>query len=141
MATKLDKPLIRDTGLMNDGKEVLVMLLPSDTGGTLVFKGKGKHGAGKEIPLSKIYDNQESFSEVDGVEPVGLSKTGFITGLEEFDTITMSKLETRLMILGPEIMTDELKCKIWKVIRDIREDERADLGMRPIGDTRRGQEV
>jgi hypothetical protein len=146
MATKLDKPLIRDTGLTKDGKEVLVMMLPSANGGTLVFKEKGKHGAGTEIPLSKIFENQDSISDVvseskEQKDEKPESKKKLIQGLDTFDTVRMSKLETRLMVLGPEIMTDDLKCKIWKVIRDIREEEREELGMRSIGDTRKGQET
>ena len=121
MATKLDKPLIRDTGLMKDEKEVLVMLLPSADGGTLVFKEKGKHGAGTEIPLAKIFANQESICTSDDTssEPpesqgdvVKMRRKKLIPDLDSFDTIRMADLETRLMILGPEIMTTELKCNV-----------------------------
>lgn len=147
MATKLNKALIRDTGLKDDGKEVVVMLLPSSNGGVLAFKGKGKRGIGFEVPLSFIFNNQDLFS--DGVD-ISLDddtdeedfdpkvKRKLIKGLSSFDTISMADLETRLMVLGSDVMSTDIKCKLWKVIREIREEERSLLGMPEIRDTKRG---
>ena len=131
MATKLDKPLIRDTGLTNDNGEVLVMLLPTATGGSIVFKEKGKHGKGMETPLSDILNGKQSVVEEASEESSEVIQKKPRKKEEisesEFGMIRIGDVKTRLMILDG--ITTEVQCKIFKMLQEIQQEQAEDLGV------------
>jgi hypothetical protein len=122
MATKLTKPLVRDTGLERDGKPVTVTLVPTDIGGMIVFKQKGGRGKGVEIPLMKLLDGA-----------VGTVKRTPVKGTAELaDNVDMSTLEARIMIDGSDEWTPAIKGRFWSIIREMREERREDMGLPPL---------
>ena len=137
MATKLDKILIRDTGLTREGREVIVMMMPSEDGGTMAFKEKGKHGQGETISMKKVMDMAMGlpvFSEAKAT--VEVKKAGKKIDPDDFtgdiDLVDMARLEARLMIAGDEVMTDDVQGKLFAIIREIREDVREEAGLPPL---------
>jgi hypothetical protein len=126
MAIKLNKPLIRDTGLVRDDKLVFVVLVPTDDGGVLAFKQKGKHGKGAEVSLSKVLD--ELNGDVRKSEPPVAKKKA----TPEIDRVDLAALEARIMIDGQDIMTPAVKGRLFAIVREMREERREDEGMTPV---------
>ena len=136
MATTLDKPLIRETGLVRNGKQFLVMLVPSEMGGTVIFKEKGKHGKGIEVALMKMLETASGVTERT-VEPLKV----FVPAPAGVDLVDLGTLETRLMVDGEKVMTPDVKGRLFKIIREIREERREDAGSAPLhlGTTKKGK--
>jgi hypothetical protein len=128
MATVLDKPLIRETGLVNsEGKDVFIMLIPGEEGGVLAFREKGKGGKGFEISLKKVLEALTNGSTPE-VKPVPME------GAEEcVDLVDLSILEPRLMVQAESVMTSEAKAILWEIIREIREERREDMALPSLG--------
>jgi hypothetical protein len=127
MATILDKALVRETGLVNaEGRDVFVMLIPGEDGGTLAFREKGKGGKGIETTLKKIL---EAIS--DGTQPEAVRKPE--EGAEDVvDLIDVAVLESRIMIQHPDVMSTDVKSKLFEIFREIREERREDLALPPL---------
>lgn len=128
MATILDKPLVRETGLVNaEGKDIFIMLIPGEDGGVLAFREKGKGGKGFEISLKKVLEAVVGGSTPE-VKPIPMD------GAEEcVDLVDLSILEPRLMIQAESVMTHEAKTALWEIIREIREERREDMALPPLG--------
>jgi len=133
--TILDKPLIRDTGLSRSDRQVFVVMLPSSDGGIIAFKEKGKHGKGIEISLNRVmglaFGDKDKEPEVKAVPEVKKAKK-FVTADGEGDLVDLATLEARLMIDGMDIMTPEIKGRLFDIIREVREERREELSMPPI---------
>jgi hypothetical protein len=128
MPTILEKPLIRETGLKRDGNDVYVVMLPSDDGGVLAFKEKGKHGKGVEMALSKVMS--DALGTPQAIEkPVVAKKVATEDEEHAVDLIDLGTLESRIMIEGEGMMSTEVKARLWTIIREIREERREEIGM------------
>ena len=129
MATTLDKPLIRETGLKRDDRDVFVVLMPSDDGGTIAFKEKGKHGQGAEVPLSKVMELAlEGQPQIES-KAVNATKRGDSDATGDIDVVDLAILEARLMIANDPILTDSVQGKLFDIIREMREEVREDVGL------------
>lgn len=135
MPTILDKPLIRDTGLSRSDRQVFVVMLPSEDGGIIAFKEKGKHGKGIEISMNRVmglaFGDKDKEQEVKAVPAVHKVKK-FVPADGEGDLVDLATLEARLMIDGMDIMTPEIKGRLFDIIREVREERREELSMPPI---------
>lgn len=122
MATPLNKPLTRETGLMAGDNPVYVTLIPTKDGGAIVFKEKGTRGSGKTIPLKSLIESPTERTPVvvDSEDP-GTA-----------DLIDMATLETRIMIQAGEDMTPAIKGKLQSIVREIREERREEFGLPPV---------
>ena len=129
MVTILDKPLIRETGLVNNGHPVFVMLMPSETGGSIIFKEKGKKGQGVEITLQKVL---ESLTGGDKQEESRMVQKVYEPTPEGVDLVNLGTLETRLLVDGEKVMTPDVKGRVFEIIREIREERREDAGAAPL---------
>lgn len=133
MATTLDKPLIRETGLTVDGRPFMVLLLPSETGGVVAFKEKCKRGKGIEVSLLSILSTALGGKKPDAAaeetpEKVQPKKV-FEGDPSSLDMVDLGSLENRLMIDASEEMCNEaIKGKLWSIIREIREERREEAG-------------
>lgn len=139
MPTNLDKSLIRDSGLTRNGNPVFVVLLPSEDGGQIAFKEKGKHGKGTSIYLKKVmgiaFGDDEVKEQVEEVytEKLREKKSPSVSATEgSEDLVDLSSLESRLMIDGEPVMTAEVKSRLFEIVREIREEWREELGLEPI---------
>ena len=137
MATKLDKILIRDTGLTREGRDVIVMMVPSEEGGMMVFKEKGKHGQGETIPMKKVMDMAMGLPVfAEAKEQEAPKKVGKKIDPDDFtgniDLVDMGTLERRLMILNDEVFTPEAQGKLFEIIREMREEAREEAGLPPL---------
>ena len=137
MPTNLDKSLIRDSGLTRNGNPVFVVLLPSEDGGQIAFKEKGKHGKGTSISLKKVmgiaFGDAEDGSSETVVEKLVEKKSPSVSATEgSEDLVDLSSLESRLMIDGEPVMTAEVKSRLFEIVREIREERREELGLEPI---------
>jgi hypothetical protein len=137
MPTNLDKSLIRDSGLTRNGNPVFVVLLPSEDGGQIAFKEKGKHGQGTSISLKKVmgiaFGDEEDGSSEAVVEKLRDKKSPSVSATEgSEDLVDLSSLESRLMIDGEPVMTAEVKSRLFEIVREIREERREELGLEPI---------
>jgi len=133
MATILDKPLMRETGLKNGEKEVFVILVPGSSGGTLVFKEKGKGGKGAEIDLAKLMSSVLGGLPGESVSS-GSDNTSPVSGDgNDPDLVDLAVLEARLMILPDSFLPQESKSRVWEIVRDIREERREDFQEPTIG--------
>jgi hypothetical protein len=133
MATTLDKPLIRETGLTVDGREFMVILIPNASGGAVTFKEKGKRGQGIEVSLAKILSEalggkKPEVAEDDApVKPE--SKPVFEGDPSSLDLVDLGLLENRLMIDASEEMNQgNVKGHLWSIIREMREERRDEAG-------------
>ena len=130
MATKLDKPLIRETGLKREDRDVFVVMVPSESGGSLLFKEKGKHGQGAEVSLAKVM----ALALGEAVEiPKQASKT--VERKEhsgDIDLVDLAILEARLMIHTDPILTEAAQEKFFDIIREMREEAREEAGLPPL---------
>ena len=136
MPTNLDKSLIRDSGLSRNGNPVFVVLLPSEDGGDIAFKEKGKHGKGTSISLKQVMGIAFGDNEVKEIEDVSeklTRKSQSVSATDgSEDLVDLSSLESRLMIDGESVMTAEVKSRIFEIVREIREERREELGLEPI---------
>jgi len=146
MATKLDKILIRDTGLTREGREVIVMMVPSEDGGAMAFKEKGKHGQGETISMKKVMDMAMGlpvYSE--DKTPVAVKKVGKKIDPEDFtgdiDLVDLARLEAQLMIALDDSFTDKVRGKLFNIIREIREDVREEAGLPPLVNGTKGYQA
>ena len=124
MATELNKPLIRDTGLKSGDKPVYVTLIPTKDGGAIVLKEKGVRGKGKTIPLKTLI-GPEPTSDKPERKPV----MSDIEDPRSADLIDMATLEARIMIDGEGMMTPAVKGKLQTIVREIREERREYFGL------------
>jgi hypothetical protein len=131
MATELTAPLMRETGLKKGEREVFVVLSPSDTGGTISFREKGKGGKGAEIELSKVMDAAYGGEAVPSGEPTAPALKSCHP--DDPDLVDLAILEARLMIQADEIIPLDVRAKVWEIIREIREERREDMGEPTIG--------
>lgn len=138
MATVLEKPLVRETGLTRDGREFSVILLPSDSGGTIAFKEKGKRGQGIEVSLAEVLELAQGGAPKPKPKPVVKEFDGDVSDL---DLVDLATLETRIMIDAQELMEPAIKGRLWAIIRQMREERREEAGAPPVvGGRRRERE-
>jgi hypothetical protein len=133
MATLLDKPLIRETGLVREnGKEVVVILTPSEVGGSLAFREKGKGGKGCEISLKTLMDS--AFAGTPAVVKKEEAKQeehqdGELRGpSHDPDLVDLADLETLIMVNDNEEITTKMQSLFFDLIREAREQRRENLG-------------
>ena len=126
MATKLEKPLIRETNLVHNDKPVIVTLVPTKTGGNIIFKEKGGRGKGVEVPLSKVLADATGVVRTPVKAPAPTVPTGTA---EDADLVDLGTLEARIMIDGTDKLTPDVKGHLWSIVREIREERREDLGL------------
>lgn len=133
MATLLDKPLMRETGLVREnGKEIVVILNPSEGGGSLAFREKGKGGKGCEISLKTVMDSafagktlEVQSKPVNSGEPV----EGELRGPSyDSDLVNLADLEALIMISGDDVITTKVQSVLFDIVREAREQRREDLG-------------
>ena len=130
MATTLDKPLIRETGLINNGRPVFVMLMPSEIGGSIIFREKGKKGKGIEITLQKVLESLTGGEKK--LEESRMVQKVYEPTPEGVDLVNLGTLETRLMVDGEKVMTPDVKGRVFQIIREIREERREEVGAAPL---------
>jgi len=129
MPTELTKPVTRDSGLKRDGSPVYVSLVPTDDGGAVAFREKGKRGQGKVIPLRHLMGDAQGIKRTPVKPPAGEVDRD---GLTAADTVDLGSLEARLMIDGEEVMTPDVKGRLWSIIREMREERREEMGLPPV---------
>lgn len=131
MATELTAPLMRETGLKKGERDVFVVLSPSDTGGTISFREKGKGGKGAEIELVKVMEAAYGGDTIPDGEPT--VPTLKACHPDNPDLVDLAILEARLMITTDEIIPLSVRSKVWEIVREIREERREDMGELTIG--------
>jgi len=125
MPTELTKPVTRDSGLERDGNPVYVSLIPTDNGGAVAFREKGKRGEGKVIPLRKLFG-------AEGIKRTPVEAPAESMGdLSKADTVDLGMLEARIMIDGEGLSLDA-KGRLWAIVREIREERREEMGLPPV---------
>jgi hypothetical protein len=134
MPTNLDKSLIRDSGLTRNQNPVFVVLLPSEDGGQIAFKEKGRHGKGTSISLKQVMEIAFGDNDKKGtIEKVVEKKSQSVSATEgSEDLVDLASLESRLMIDGEPFMIDAVKAHLFEIVREIREERREELGLEPI---------
>jgi hypothetical protein len=139
MPTILDKQLIRDTGMEQDGKPVYVILNPGQDGGSLEFKSKGSRKDGVSIPLRKIFNDLvgtetnevvEQEQESSEVKPKIKREKG--DNLDALDMVDLRVLERRIAIDARPEMANAIKNVLMMIIREIREEAREEAGEPPV---------
>jgi hypothetical protein len=125
MPTRLDKPVMRDTGLEQDGSPVYVTLIPTSDGGAIAFRAKGKRGSSKVISLRAMFDSE-------GIKRTPVTAIAEDSGdLNTSDVVDLGRLESRIMIDG-DGLTLESKIRLWEIIRELREENREAKGFPPV---------
>ena len=133
MATKLDKPILRETTLKKDEKAVLVALNPSKKGGELVFRTKGSRQP-VSISLVQILAGIPEWSgPKEAAPPPPAPKRPKVdpddVDMEAVDTVNLSALESRLMIDAADVMTQDVKGRLFEIIREMHEEAHEEAGL------------
>lgn len=116
VATELARELSRSTGLVIDDLPAEVGLEPSADGGSLfieVRRGRGKRDR-RSIPLSELAGRLFGTPDCNG------------------DTVDAGALEARIMISADPGMSNAMRGALQRIVRDMREDARADAGLPPV---------
>ena len=129
MATKLDKGVVREVAL--NGTIMVVTLAPSAEGGDLVFREKGTK-IRKQIKLAEVFG--QSKSDVPA-QRVSTKKMPTVTRTEQDadpDLVPLAHLEALVMMDGDEALTDEVRGRFWRIVRDARDRRRAEMGFKDV---------
>jgi hypothetical protein len=135
VATKLMKPLVRDTGVSIGGKPVLTFLLPSQDGGTLVFKQKGARGTGISVALKKVAEwaaGETELIRTPVLKREDCSENEMLQKLVDADTVNLADFEARVMVECNADITPHVAGRIQAIAREIREERRLERGLHKV---------
>ena len=133
MATILKGALIRETGLSIGDKKVFTVLMPSSDGGTITFKEKGSKGKGYTVSLNSIMKKAMGLNDDSKViNKVGNERQPFTGNIENVDYVDLALLEPKIMIESEANLSVNAKSILFSIIREIREQNREDLGLPPL---------
>ena len=126
-ATKLEKPLTRETELEHNGFPILAVLDPGN-GGQLILRPKGLRAVSWAVSFRKLLAHASKAAPRAAQAP---KVSGGREAAEKADLISMGEFEAMLMSDGE--LDAKTKGRIFEIVRQARDRRREAVGLERVG--------